>query len=158
MLTPSKKQSQMFDDPALSLRMKFGTLSPPLLSATVAGTAVPPPQQPAFARNDSSGFMIPAYYKYPSRTEIFSPLGTASNRLQGVTWNANPLAADADVGADARGASPLPPPLSSIEPSPMNVDTVDRSTRGWRSVAAALNSSSSYSNSNSENKKTNPVQ
>lgn len=96
----------MFDDPSLSLRSKYAAHSPHLLLATgplaegkEAAAVVPPPQQPAFARNDSSNFMIPAFYSCPTRTEVFSPLGSASNRGEGVTWSANPLATSIDTTA-----------------------------------------------------------
>jgi len=99
------KTNTMFDDPSISLRIKYASRPPHLLlaagplaagrAAAAAAAAVPPHQQPALARKDSSNFMIPAFYSYPSRTELFSPLGSASNRIEGVTWNANPLATTA---------------------------------------------------------------
>ena len=140
----------IMDDPSYSLRMKYGTLSPYLLTTSPVGAtaaaAVPPPQQPAFARDDSlsPGFAIPAFYNYPSRTELFSPLGSASTRLQ-MQWNTNPLASTpAEPAATSPGAGPTtsPTPSSSRDTLSSDKNNVDSSTRGWRSLAAAVNSQS----------------
>ncbi|KAL4541734.1 hypothetical protein Ndes2437B_g06072 [Nannochloris sp. 'desiccata'] len=167
-----QKTNTLFDDPSLSLRSKYAALSPrlllparPLVAGKAAAAAVPPPQQPAFVRNDSSNFTIPAIYSYPTRTELFSPLGFSSNRLQGVTWNANPLATFTAPTAAAVSAEPSVAiggagpsnnssnACSGMETSNIQSNNMDCSTRGWRSVAAAINSQSYnvHPNSNSDN-------
>ncbi|KAH7619278.1 hypothetical protein NADE_006122 [Nannochloris sp. 'desiccata'] len=137
----------------------------PLVAGKAAAAAVPPPQQPAFVRNDSSKFTIPAIYSYPTRTELFSPLGFSSNRLQGVTWNANPLATFTAPTAAAVSAEPSVAiggagpsnnssnACSGMETSNIQSNNMECSTRGWRSVAAAINSQSYnvHPNSNSDN-------
>ncbi|KAL4535345.1 hypothetical protein Ndes2526B_g06240 [Nannochloris sp. 'desiccata'] len=167
-----QKTNTLFDDPSLSLRSKYAALSPrlllparPLVAGKAAAAAVPPPQQPAFVRNDSSKFTIPAIYSYPTRTELFSPLGFSSNRLQGVTWNANPLATFTAPTAAAVSAEPSVAiggagpsnnssnACSGMETSNIQSNNMECSTRGWRSVAAAINSQSYnvHPNSNSDN-------
>jgi hypothetical protein len=142
-----------FDDPSLSLRSKYATLSPQFLpsmmgpAAMGAAAAMRPTQQPAFARNDSSGFVIPAFYTYPSRTELYSPLGSASSRLEGVTWNSNPLAtataAAREASASGSGGAEFNPsagsaPSGAVQLPAVQTNNADVSTRGWKSVAAAI--------------------
>ncbi len=124
--------------------------APRLLSTSgprAAATAMPPIQQPTFMRNASSGFAIPAYYNsYPSRTELFSPLESAhyATSMNAVTWNANPLAASTPAAAPAAAPALGAEGVSASAAGSSSSQTYNNSsTRGWRSVSAAVNAQNS---------------